>query len=151
MPSLIRHHSLGRVSRARLTGQGLDTIREYKCSNPVLFYVGQVERRRADNGKMVTPFGDPYSEMASSPDDCHYYELGNYITVCKPGRDLRRKQTSARLIYRHGPPVVMISRCDVYLPACHGQKTAWTGVRCQAKVGKSILRWRSRRHLESRS
>jgi hypothetical protein len=63
---------------------------------------------------MVTPFGDPYSEMASSPDDCHYYELGNYITVCKPGRDLtllRRKQTSARLMFRHGPPVDMISRC----------------------------------------
>jgi hypothetical protein len=67
----------------------------------------------------------------SSVGSCHYYELGNYITVCKPGQDLRRKKEAGLgtidiMIYRHGPSVDMPTAHEKVvisssLAACHGR------------------------------
>jgi hypothetical protein len=81
------------------------------------------------------------------PCNCHYYKLGNYITACKPGQDLRRRrrtQAPARLSHRHGPPVEMISCCR---PVC----VSWAKDGLDGyQVGKSIRSCRSRRRLETR-
>ena len=68
-----------------------------------------------------------------------------------------RKQASARLSYRHGPPLLppicqpLTEMVSWSLPACHGLWTGLDGYQVSGESEKSIRAWRSRRHLETRS
>jgi hypothetical protein len=79
----------------------------------------------ADDGKMVTVGAVWRPEMTSSVGDCHYYELGNYITVCKPGQDHRRKEAGLGTIDISARPsrrYMAYESIDIFaLPACHGR------------------------------
>lgn len=87
--------------------------------------------------------------MSSSPNNCHYYELGSYITVCKPGLDLRRKEAGLGTIVSHIGTALLSSRRYAnrspkwYLGVClrvMGRGRVWTGIRCQASRKSQFVR-----------
>ena len=87
--------------------------------------------------------------MSSSPNNCHYYELGSYITVCKPGLDLRRKEAGLGTIVSHIGTALLSSRRYAnrspkwYLGVClrvMGCGRVWTGIRCQASRKSQFVR-----------